>query len=257
VPGFEPDLEKLEAAYIETAKIWNDRVAEHYPGFTIEPYHHIMRLEQMRFRNRPEEPNLILVEESHIRSPEWAEGRWCFKSKGPGIVFNPQFSHTTFWKFLMAAASLKIGEGPNRPDHRKHVLNEVKKRGFWVIHISFMGLSGLDKLCGSKEFYSPEFCAEVTNFQKKNKRAPFRLKYLNGVDEADTIEHDIALKCYEMYTSNTFADTSCPLLAIKGAPKDFCLAHPELKARLLDVDFLPKDVDLFIDIYKKHCLAGE
>lgn len=253
MPDFEPNLEKLEAAYSEIARMWNKRITDHYPGFYPEPYQHIMRLEQMRFRNRPEEPKLILVEESHIRSPEWAEGRWCFKSKGPGIVFNPQFSHTTFWRFLMAAASLKIGQGPNRPDHRKHVLNEVKKRGFWVIHLSFFGLSGLDKLCGSKDFYSPEFCAEVNAFQKRNKRVNFRLRHLNGVDEADTIEYDITLRCFELYTSYTFADTSCPLLAIKGAPKDFCLTRPELKSRLLDVDFLPKDINLFVEIYKKYC----
>ncbi|MCD6218643.1 hypothetical protein J7L05_12430 [bacterium] len=215
---------------------------------------HISSLEQMRFRNRPEEPKLIMVEESHIRSPEWAESRWCFKSKGPAICYNPQFSHTKFWKFLIEAASITIGNGPNRPDHRKHVIHEMKSHGFWVVHISAFALSGIDKLCGSKGFHSPEFCAEVKSLSKGKKKKPFRISQLNGVDEPETIEHDILMKSYEKYTAHSLASTSCPILAIKGTPKAFCLSQNELKDRILDIDFEPKNVDLFLDIYREHCL---
>lgn len=252
--SYEYDSELLEETYKVVARIWADRVFNHYPGLAPEPFKHISALEKMRFRFRPEKPKLILVEESHIRSPEWAEGRWCFKSKGPAIIYNPQFSKTTFWKFLMAAAALNIGQGPNRPDHRKHVLNEVTSHGFWIVHLSIFALSQIDKLCGSKDFYSPEFCAEVKSLAKKHKKKNFRLHMLSGVDSPETIEHDIIAASYKGYTSNTLSDTDCPILAIKGNPKDFCLERSELKARLIDVDFESKNVDLFLDIYKKHCL---
>lgn len=252
--NFEPDLDLLNEAYPQVARIWAKRVTDHYPGLYPEPIRHIISLEQMRFRFRPDNPKLVLVVESHIRSPDWAEGRWCFKSKGPAIMYNPQFSNTKFWKFLIAAARINIGEGPNRPDHRRHVINELKTRGFWVAHLSIFGLDGIDKLCGSKDFYSPEFVAEVRMLSKKKRQPPFRISQLNGVDEPETIEFDIIEKSYETYSSHTLADTSCPLLAIKGASKDFCMSRPELKDRIIDVDFLPKNKDIFLDIYKEHCL---
>jgi hypothetical protein len=252
--NYEYDKERLEATYLKLSRIWADRIFNHYPGLAQEPMLHITSLEQMRFRFRPEDPRLILIEESHIRSPEWAEGRWCFKSKGPAIIYNPQFSGTTFWKFLIAAASLTIGDGPNRPDHRRHVLNEMKKNGFWEVHLSMFALSQIDKLCDSKGFYSPEFCAEVHTLSKKKKKLPFRLNQLNGVDGGDAIESDITGISYEGYTSFSLVSTKCKLLAIKGNPKNFCLSKPELKERLIDVDFEPKNIDLFIDIYKQYCL---
>jgi hypothetical protein len=255
VETFEPDIERLEEAYIELSKLWTERINNHYPGLTQEPLQHIVSLEQMRFRFRPEQPKLIFLEESHHRSPEWAESRWCFKSKGPAIVYNPQFSQTTFWKFMIPAASLNIGDGPNRPDHRKHVMNELKKHGFWIVHISIFGITAIDKLCGSKGFYSPEFCLEVDKLAKKKRKTPFRLTQLNGVDNPESIEFDIMEESYKRYTSFTLAATNCPILAKKGNPKDFCLRHPELKERMLDLDFEPKNVEMFLEVYKKYCLS--
>lgn len=244
----------LDSTYTELCKIWGERIFNHYPGLSPEPIRHITSLEQMRFRYRPDEPKLIMIEESHIRSPEWAESRWCFKSKGPAICYNPQFSQTKFWKFLFEAASITIGKGPNRPDHRKHVIHEMKSHGFWVVHLSMFALAGIDKLCGSKGFYSPEFCAEVNMLLRKKKKKAFRLTQLGGVDEPETIENDLLIKSYDMYTSKSLEATNCPILAIKGTPKDFCLSRPELADRVIDVDFEPKKVDLFIDIYREHCM---
>ena len=252
--SFEFDQERLEDTYTKLARIWADRVFNHYPGLSPEPLRHIISLEQARYRNRPDNPSLILVEESHMRSPEWAEGRWCFKSKGPAIIYNPQFSQTQFWKFLIAAAALRIGNGPNRPDHRKHVLNEVKNNGLWVIHLSIFALSQIDKLCGSKDFYAPEFCAEVHSIMKKKKKIPFRINQLSGVDGPETIENDIINASYEDYASHILNETDCRILAIKGIPMNFCTSKPELKDRVIDVDFEPKKIDLFLDIYKEHCL---
>ena len=148
-----PELE-LKSTYDRIASLWSERVNKRYPGFPVEPWSHVLTVEKLRWKNRPTNPKLLLLAESHVRSPQNTMNKrsLCVAKHGVKFVYNTaRKGKGRIWNCLEQIAlkmnpELRNISKEGNQAYRNAIFAELSERGVWLADISIMALSGFQTL---------------------------------------------------------------------------------------------------------------